>query len=76
MWKLFGALRLREDTRELFKERYAAYNEHVRSHFQGKSYFMEINICDKHEGWEKLCTFIDEPIPDIPFPHKGKSSEK
>ena len=26
------------------------------------------------DGWEKLCTFIDKPIPDQPFPWKNKKA--
>jgi hypothetical protein len=27
------------------------------------------------EGWEPLCTFLDEPIPDEPFPHTNDREE-
>lgn len=25
------------------------------------------------DGWEEICSFLDKPIPDIPFPHKNKN---
>jgi hypothetical protein len=25
----------------------------------------------KGDGWEKLCKFLDKPIPNRPFPHKN-----
>jgi hypothetical protein len=30
------------------------------------------------DGWEKLCNFLDKPIPQIPYPHKniGKYRKK
>jgi len=30
-----------------------------------------LNIAEG-EGWERLCQFLDVPVPDIPFPHKNK----
>lgn len=27
----------------------------------------------KGDGWNKLCEFLNKPIPDKPFPHKNKS---
>ena len=32
-----------------------------------------LDICSG-EGWEKLCPFLDKPIPDRSFPHLNKSS--
>jgi hypothetical protein len=29
-----------------------------------------MNICDG-EGWEKLCSFLNKPIPDVPFPKEN-----
>ena len=31
---------------------------------------------EKKDSWEKLCTFLNQPIPKKPFPHsnKGKHS--
>merc|ERR1711970_1198385 len=28
----------------------------------------QLLIFDVKEGWEPLCTFLDRPVPDIPFP--------
>jgi hypothetical protein len=27
------------------------------------------------DGWEKLCRFLDKPIPDTPFPHSNSAEE-
>jgi hypothetical protein len=32
-----------------------------------------MNICDDGDGWEKLCKFLNKPIPDMEFPHENKS---
>lgn len=33
--------------------------------------FLCMNIV-QGDGWEKLCPFLDVPIPDAPFPHKNR----
>ena len=33
-----------------------------------------MNICDNNDGWEKLCKFLDRPIPNKDFPHLNKSN--
>ena len=35
--------------------------------------YLNMNICDNGDGWEKLCKFLDKEIPDVDFPHKNKS---
>ncbi|MCK5363870.1 MAG: hypothetical protein KAR22_12915 [Gammaproteobacteria bacterium] len=27
------------------------------------------------DGWEKLCRFLDRPIPDMPFPRSNSAEE-
>jgi len=37
-----------------------------------KDRWLEMNICDNGDGWDKLCLFLNVPVPDIPFPHSNK----
>lgn len=32
-----------------------------------------VSICDDKGNWEDLCEFLDEPIPNKPFPHKNET---
>ena len=33
-----------------------------------------LTVCwERGDGWDKLCEFLDKPVPDIPFPHKNKN---
>jgi len=32
-------------------------------------------IFNPNEGWDPLCTFLDKPLPDKPFPHVNESIE-
>ncbi|HET9337240.1 MAG TPA: sulfotransferase [Sphingomicrobium sp.] len=48
---------------------YEAHNASVRSHFAGQpDRFLELDL-EAGDGWEALCDFLGEPIPDRPFPH-------
>jgi hypothetical protein len=38
-----------------------------------KSKLLVMNI-NEGDGWEKLCNFLDKPIPNKPFPHKNKGN--
>jgi hypothetical protein len=29
---------------------------------------------DAGDGWDKLCGFLGEPVPDVPFPHDNEGS--
>jgi hypothetical protein len=32
-------------------------------------------IYDAGAGWEPLCTFLDRPVPDEPYPHRNTRKE-
>ena len=32
--------------------------------------YLDLNICDDGDSWEKLCSFLDIPIPNEDFPHE------
>ena len=34
---------------------------------------LEFNVCDEGHGWNELCTFLNEEIPNGKFPHLNKS---
>lgn len=35
-----------------------------------------LSVCwEEGDGWEKLCSFLNEPIPNRPFPHFNSSRE-
>ncbi|MBW2992555.1 hypothetical protein KY345_05030 [Candidatus Woesearchaeota archaeon] len=54
--------------REKYKAAYERHINEVREYFRGREDdLLRINIVNG-EGWEKLCNFLDKPIPKIPFP--------
>lgn len=62
-----------ELSKQKFTEYYRNYNNEVREYFKGRDNFLEMDI-PAGDGWEKLCTFLGEPIPDVPFPHSNKNN--
>ena len=66
--------RWKTDRDNLIKEKL----EWKKSHYnERKKYFKDrpddllvMNICNG-EGWEKLCSFLNKPVPDVPFPKKN-----
>jgi hypothetical protein len=58
--------------KDMFMTRYKKHNEEV---IQGvpKEKLLVMNIADgQNNSWEELCTFLNLPIPSVPFPHTNK----
>jgi hypothetical protein len=59
---------------EMFLERYRQHNAEVMEYFKFRPESLVVLRMDKGDGWQKLCAFLDKPIPSIPFPHVNKSN--
>ena len=61
----------REDTdgRPPFVE---AHHQRVADYFEGRQDLLVLRIA-AGDGWERLCPFLGEPVPDEPFPHRHRS---
>jgi len=60
-----------KDDQELIKkmQKYENYNKRAIEHFKDRSNdLLVMNIFDG-DSWEKLCSFLNKPIPNKPFPH-------
>ncbi|MHA1408732.1 MAG: sulfotransferase family protein [Candidatus Odinarchaeia archaeon] len=84
-WSIYGSLKLlfgkRYYDEELWKKGYIKYDKRVRDYFKDREQdLLIINICEgkDSEKWEKICTFLNKPIPDVEFPYlnKYKKAEK
>ncbi|MFP4142956.1 MAG: sulfotransferase family protein [Thermoplasmata archaeon] len=53
---------------EKFKEAYKTHKKDVLSYFSGREEDLLIMDITDGEDWEKLCSFLEEPIPDRDFP--------
>ena len=59
--------------RHRFVKRFKEHNNEVRTYFKDRpNDFLEIDLGKGH-GWKELCSFIEERIPDTPFPKSNKS---
>lgn len=57
----------------LFLSRYREHNEEVAAYFADRpDDLLVINLADGN-NYEKICCFLDAPVPDEPFPFKNKS---
>ncbi len=76
----FGRMNYELFTRDFFHFDYSkencikCYNEHnakvIRECPKEKLLVYEVG-----EGWEPLCTFLNKPIPSVPFPHVNDTKE-
>ncbi len=58
----------------LYLDRYKRHNEEVQAYFADRpGDLLEVNW-EHGDGWERICEFLGESIPDIPFPHANKGS--
>ena len=53
---------------EQLSQIYDSYNENIVKHFQDRPESLLIMNIDNGDGWEKLCDFLDLPIPAELFP--------
>ena len=48
----------------------AAFEQHNRT-VQQVIPAEKLLVYEVQRGWEPLCTFLDQPIPDTPFPYEN-----
>ena len=53
--------------KETYIRRFEAHNAEVQETVPAE----KLLVYSVKEGWEPLCTWLDKPIPDIPFPHSN-----
>jgi Sulfotransferase domain len=68
--RLYGTVDFDAD---LFAEAYDRHEAKVLSYFRDRpDDLLTIDICSKGEGWEPLCSFLGQTVPDGAFPHENK----
>ena len=53
---------------ERFASGYARFVDGVHEYFKDRPHDLLIINVAGGEGWEKLCAFLEQPVPDVPFP--------
>lgn len=59
---------------ETYLKKYTTHNEEVLKYFNTREEDLLVVEWEKGDGWEKLCAFLNEPIPDEIFPHSNKGN--
>jgi len=52
-----------------YVERYDRHNREVLEFFADKPSSLIVMNFAAGDGWEKLCAFLEKPVPAVPFPH-------
>jgi hypothetical protein len=61
---------------DAWRAEYETHHHRVLAHFADRpDDLLVLDIeRDSHQGWELLCPFLDEPVPDQPFPWQGRDT--
>ncbi len=65
-----------EGNEEIYINRFEKHNEEVIDYFKERPNDLLVLDLTKGDGWGKLCSFLGSDVPDAPFPHANKSSER
>lgn len=57
---------------EAWRAEFEAHHQRVADYFEGRQDLLVLRIA-AGDGWERLCPFLGEPVPDEPFPHRHRS---
>ena len=60
------------DHREEYVKAYEKHNQEVMMLFEDKKDHLLVVCYEKGDGWNQICEFLNQPLPDIPFPHANK----
>lgn len=58
----------------IYIERYERHNHEVIEYFKNRTQDFLILDITRGEGWEKLCPFLEKPIPTVSFPCANTAS--
>lgn len=65
-----------EGNEAVYVARMEQHNQEVLDYFgDRRDDFLVLDLA-RGDGWEELCPFLGQAIPDMPFPHSNKASER
>jgi hypothetical protein len=65
-----------EGNEKIYIERFENHNKEVIDYFKDRPNDLLVLDLAKGDGWEKLCPFLRADIPNVPFPHANKASDR
>lgn len=60
----------------VYLRRYRAHNQAVMDYFAERPDDLLILNLSGGEGWQQLCPFLGEAIPEMPFPHANNANKR
>ena len=70
---IYGGVGTPIKNQKRFLQRYKKHNREVRDYFKNRpNDFLEIDLGKGH-GWQEICSFLDQDIPNTAFPFENKS---
>ena len=64
-----NSMEYRQNAKQVYKDHYAEIRDALKDQPER---LLEFKLED---GWHTLCKFLDEPVPDVPFPHVNEGAE-
>jgi hypothetical protein len=61
---------------DIFKSRFEKHNNQVLVYFKHRNNDLLVLDFSKGAGWRELCSFLECEVPEVPFPHKNKASNR
>ena len=55
---------------EAMKAKFVAHHKWVQKHTPAD----KLLVMELGEGWDRICQFLDKPVPDIPYPRTNSSA--
>lgn len=65
-----------EGNEDLYIERYERHNREVMEYFKNRENDLLVFKLTEGDGWEKLCKFLNEKVPDKPFPVTNTAKDR
>jgi len=70
--KMYGSS---EFEKNIFLKSYDEHNKKVMKYFENKKDKLLIINLEKDNNWQKICSFLDTKIPNMPFPYRNKKTD-
>lgn len=68
---LYGTKQFEEDK---FRQTFREHHREVKNYFSDRAQDLLVLNFSENLDWKPLCRFLNVEVPDIPFPHKHKST--
>ena len=62
-------------TDDSIKSTYEKHNHDAQEYFKDRNDLLVVNW-EKGDGWKEICSFLDKPLRNEPFPHMNPTQEK